>query len=125
MSIKPLSKGGRPRGRVSFNAESATAFGAVVREYRRALGVSQETFAHSVDIERTHFSSIERGKNQPSLWLILKIARGLGISAAALMDGTEALLLEPLQGNRLSSTAALPKPKSEVACTSVRTRSER
>jgi len=125
MSIKPLSKGGRPRGRVSFNAESATAFGAVVREYRRALGVSQETFAHSVDIERTHFSSIERGKNQPSLWLILKIAIGLGIPAAALMDGTEALLLAHSDGKRSSSDEAPPKPKSKGAYASVRARSER
>jgi DNA-binding XRE family transcriptional regulator len=44
------------------------------------------------DIERTHFSSIERGTNQPSLWLILKIARALGVSSADLMAATESAL---------------------------------
>jgi XRE family transcriptional regulator, regulator of sulfur utilization len=93
MSLPQLSRGGRPPGRVSFNAESAVAFGMVVRAHRRQNGLSQEALAHLADIERTHFSSIERGKNQPSLWLILKISKALGISSADLMSKTEQLLL--------------------------------
>lgn len=88
-----LSRGGRPRGRVSFNEESAKAFGIVVRGFRKQIGLSQEALAHMADIERTHFSSIERGTNQPSLWLILKIARALGVSSADLMAATESALL--------------------------------
>lgn len=88
-----LSRGGRPRGRVSFNEESAKAFGLVVRGFRKQIGLSQEALAHMADIERTHFSSIERGTNQPSLWLILKIARALGVSSADLMAATESALL--------------------------------
>ncbi|WP_405054325.1 MULTISPECIES: helix-turn-helix domain-containing protein [Variovorax] len=87
-----LSRGGRPRGRVSFNQESAKAFGIVVRGFRKQVGLSQEALAHMADIERTHFSSIERGTNQPSLWLILKIARALGVSSADLMAATESAL---------------------------------
>jgi DNA-binding XRE family transcriptional regulator len=83
MSKPQLSHGGRPTGRVSFNAESAVA------AYRKELGLSQEALAHMADIERTHFSAIERGQNQPSLWLILKIAKALGISSADLMAQTE------------------------------------
>lgn len=93
MSLPQLSRGGRPAGRVSFNAESAAAFGEVVRTYRRQSGLSQEALAHLADIERTHFSSIERGKNQPSLWLILKISKALGISSALLMSETEQMLV--------------------------------
>lgn len=89
MSKPQLSRGGRPTGRVSFNAESAVAFGGVVRVYRKDLGLSQEALAHMADIERTHFSAIERGQNQPSLWLILKIAKALGVSSADLMAETE------------------------------------
>ena len=87
-----LSRGGRPRGRVSFNEESAKAFGVVVRGFRKQVGLSQEALAHMADIERTHFSSIERGANQPSLWLILKIARALGVSSADLLAATESAL---------------------------------
>jgi DNA-binding XRE family transcriptional regulator len=77
---------------VSFNQESAKAFGIVVRGFRKQVGLSQEALAHMADIERTHFSSIERGTNQPSLWLILKIARALGVSSADLMAATESAL---------------------------------
>lgn len=89
MSKPQLSRGGRPRGRVSFNTQSAVAFGGVVRAYRKEVGLSQEALAHMADIERTHFSAIERGQNQPSLWLILKIAKALGVSSADLMTDTE------------------------------------
>jgi DNA-binding XRE family transcriptional regulator len=77
---------------VSFNEESAKAFGVVVRGFRKQVGLSQEALAHMADIERTHFSSIERGTNQPSLWLILKIARALGVSSADLLAATERAL---------------------------------
>uniref|UniRef100_UPI00403A4697 helix-turn-helix domain-containing protein n=1 Tax=Variovorax sp. BK018 TaxID=3450241 RepID=UPI00403A4697 len=77
---------------MSFNQESAKAFGIVVRGFRKQVGLSQEALAHMADIERTHFSSIERGTNQPSLWLILKIARALGVSSADLMAATESAL---------------------------------
>lgn len=82
MSTPMLSRGDRPRGRVSFNEESAKAFGVVVRGFRKQVGLSQEALAHMADIERTHFSSIEREANQPSLWLILKIARALEETAS-------------------------------------------
>lgn len=80
---------------MSFNRESAQAFGAVVRGFRKETGLSQEALAHMADIERTHFSSIERGTNQPSLWLILKIARALGVSSSDLMAATEDKLANP------------------------------
>lgn len=89
MSLPQLSRGGRPAGRVTFNAESAAAFGSVVRAYRKQIGLSQEALAHLAGIERTHFGSIERGTNQPSLWLILKIAKALGVSSAVLLAETE------------------------------------
>ena len=92
MSKPQLSRGGRPKGRVSFKADSAKAFGQAVRMRRNATGLSQEALAHLADIERTHFSSIERGQNQPSLWLILKISKALGVTSAMLMDDTAAVL---------------------------------
>lgn len=91
MSKPQLSRGGRPKGRVSFNAESAKAFGQAVRGRRKAIGLSQEALAHLAEIERTHFSSIERGQNQPSLWLILKISKALGVTSAALMTDMASL----------------------------------
>lgn len=68
--------------------------GAAVRSFRKQTGLSQETLAHIENIERTHFNSIERGTNRPSLWLILKIARALGVSSADLMMATKGALAD-------------------------------
>lgn len=90
MTLPKKHAGGRPTGRVTFNAESALAFGTATRTRRKLLGMSQELLAHLSDIDRGHMGCIERGENQPSLWLILKISRSLQCSAADLMAATEA-----------------------------------
>lgn len=59
---------------------------------RTEQGIAQEALAQAARIERSHMGKIERGEHMPTLAAILKIAKGLGISAAELMHGTEALL---------------------------------
>ena len=59
-------------------------FGQRVRQLRKATGVSQEAFAHQIDIDRSYFGSIERGERNVSLENICLIADGLGISPAEL-----------------------------------------
>jgi transcriptional regulator with XRE-family HTH domain len=41
---------------------SRRSFGAVVRDERRKLGLSQEDFAEKANVHRTYISSIELGK---------------------------------------------------------------
>jgi len=60
-------------------------FGRRVRQLRQAKGVSQEAFAHSIQIDRSYFGSIERGLRNVSLENICLIAKGLGISPAELL----------------------------------------
>lgn len=83
---------GRPAGATTFEAEPAQAFGAAVRALRTEQGVAQETLANLADIERSHMGKIERGEHMPTLAIILKIARALGLSAADLMRETESRL---------------------------------
>lgn len=80
-----ISKG-RPFGSRSFEPVSAAAFGQVVREIRQAAGISQEDLAHSANLERAHVGRIERGENQPTLWVILKLAEGLSVTPGILVD---------------------------------------
>jgi transcriptional regulator with XRE-family HTH domain len=54
-------------------------FGNRVRQLRKAKGVSQEAFAHAVQIDRSYFGSIERGERNVSLENICLIAAGLGV----------------------------------------------
>src|SRR5690606_41617434 len=72
----------------------ARAFGVAVREARSAQGLAQEVLAEQAGIARSHMGKIERGEHMPTLVLILRIAKGLGCSAAALMAATEAQLSE-------------------------------
>lgn len=60
-------------------------FGRRVRQLRKGQGVSQEAFAHQIQIDRSYFGSIERGERNVSLENICLIARGLGVSPAELL----------------------------------------
>lgn len=84
----PKINKGRPFGSKSFEPRSATAFGQVVRELRLEAGVSQEDLAYRSNLERAHVGRIERGENQPTLWVILKLAEGLGVKPGVLVDQT-------------------------------------
>lgn len=60
-------------------------FGRRVRQLRKAMGVSQEAFAHQIEMDRSYFGSIERGERNVSLENICLIADGLGVTAAELL----------------------------------------
>lgn len=83
---------GRPFGSASFEPESARAFGAVLRHHRTEKGVSQEALAHLASMERAHIGRIERGENQPSLGIVLKLADALGCDAGVLVSETVELM---------------------------------
>ncbi len=79
---------GRPFGSASFEPESARAFGLVLRRHRTQKGVSQEALAHLAAMERAHIGRIERGENQPSLGIVLKLANALECDAGVLVSET-------------------------------------
>lgn len=64
-------------------------FGANVRMHRKATGLSQEQFALRHDIDRTYVSGIERGKRNPTIVIVHKFAKGLGVSVADLFKGCD------------------------------------
>jgi transcriptional regulator with XRE-family HTH domain len=59
-------------------------FGQAVRVHRERLGVSQEELAFRAGIDRTYVSGIERGRRNPSLRSIDRLARALEIDLATL-----------------------------------------
>lgn len=88
MVLGPNIRKGRPFGSASFEPESARAFGAVLRHHRTAKGISQEALAHLASMERAHIGRIERGENQPSLSIVLKLALALGCDPGQLVSET-------------------------------------
>ncbi|MBC2775839.1 helix-turn-helix transcriptional regulator [Rhizobium sp. AQ_MP] len=54
-------------------------FAKNLRKSRQAKGLSQEELAHLADIDRTYISSLERGLYSPTIEVLDKLARALGI----------------------------------------------
>ncbi|WP_424464905.1 helix-turn-helix domain-containing protein [Pseudoclavibacter helvolus] len=66
------------------------AFGDRVRDLRQDRGwSSQEAFANHVDLDRTYVSAIERGRRNPTLEIIVRLARGLEVSPSELLSTIE------------------------------------
>ena len=61
-------------------------FGQNVRKARKTAGYSQEEFADLAQIARSYISDIERGKYSPSLTVVDRIAKVLGIAPGRLLD---------------------------------------
>ena len=51
-----------------------------IKELRRKTGMSQETFALSIGMDRTYYSSIEKGKHNVTIINLHKISKGLNVS---------------------------------------------
>lgn len=61
------------------------AFGAVVRDRRRELHISQEELAAEAGLHRTYISLLERGERNPSLAVMAQLARALEIPLSGLV----------------------------------------
>jgi len=66
-----------------------TYFGQQVRQLRDALEISQEELAFRADLSAQYVSRIERGVQSPSLLVIQKIAKALGMPISELMHHVE------------------------------------
>lgn len=60
--------------------------GLNLRQFREELGLSQEAFADHVGLHRTYISGIERGVRNPTILVLEKLARALGVPAARLLE---------------------------------------
>lgn len=69
-------------------------FGAVVKDYRAKLAISQEELAHRAGLDRTFVSRIERGVRQPTISSLIRLGQALGVSASELISVVEQRLQE-------------------------------
>ena len=63
-----------------------TRLGQNVRRLREAKGWSQEDYADRAGIHRTYVSDIERGRRNPTISVIEKLAKPLEVTAGQLID---------------------------------------
>ena len=63
------------------------AFGFSVKRHRESKDLTQEQLAEKAEIDRTYLSDVERGTRNIGIKNIVRLARALGITAAALVEG--------------------------------------
>ncbi|WP_147535630.1 helix-turn-helix domain-containing protein [Bacillus marasmi] len=68
------------------------AFGIVLKKYRNKQSLSQEKLAINCELDRTYISLLERGKRNPSLGNIFKLANELDIKPSQLIVEVEKLV---------------------------------
>ena len=73
---------------------AAATFGALLRQHRRGLGLTQAELAEAAEIHWKYVSMLERGLRQPTLDVLLRLASALGISASELVAEVERALAE-------------------------------
>ena len=66
-----------------------TRFGAVVRKYRRAKGLSQEELAFQSKLDRSYLGGVERGERNLSFVNVVRLSEGLGVSLRELFKAFE------------------------------------
>jgi len=67
-------------------SDATRILGERVRDRRHALGLSQEAMAAEIGIHWTFLGQVERGQRNLNLHNLLKLARGLGIDPAQLVQ---------------------------------------
>lgn len=63
------------------------SLGKRIHYLRKQRGLSQEDLALECDINRNYLSDLERGRRNPSLLILDRIARGLNITLEELFKG--------------------------------------
>jgi transcriptional regulator with XRE-family HTH domain len=70
-------------------SDTAQRLGPIVRALRSRAGFSQESFSALVNLHRTFMGSLERGRVNPSLETLERLAHGLRMSAWELLQIAE------------------------------------
>lgn len=69
--------------------DARTRFAQNLRRHRLRRHMTQESLGEACDLHPTEISLLERGGRDPRLGTIVKLARGLGIPAAKLLEGVD------------------------------------
>jgi transcriptional regulator with XRE-family HTH domain len=59
-----------------------------IQRIRREKDLSQEEVAHRADIHQTYLSGVETGKRNPSILVVERIAKALGVDVSEIFKPT-------------------------------------
>jgi XRE family transcriptional regulator, regulator of sulfur utilization len=86
------------------------SFGPALRHWRKQRGYSQEKLAVRADIHPTEIGLLERGKREPRLGIITKLAGALEVPPSALFKG---LTFVPSENGHGEFNYELPPPPAD------------
>ena len=61
------------------SGSTASSFGSILREWRRARGASQLELSLLCGLSQKHLSFLESGRSRPSRGMVLQLASALGM----------------------------------------------
>ena len=67
--------------------ELQTLIGARILRFRKDFGWSQSELSRKSGVKASSISSLEAGKINPTIYTLIKIAKGLRVSVSELFDG--------------------------------------
>lgn len=73
-------------GVIGWFVDICLRLGQNIRRLRQSKGWSQEDYADRAEIHRTYVSDIERGRRNPSLTVIERLAKPFEIAPGRLLD---------------------------------------
>lgn len=84
--------------------EAAEAFGLVLRTRRLDARLTQEQLAFEAEIQRVYVSKLELGQYQPTLTMLLTLAKALDCAASDLVVEVEQQLANAHRKQKAAST---------------------
>ena len=78
---------GFPGGRVLLVADPLPKFAANVRRLRAEKGLTQDALAQGASMDPAEIRRIESGRRDPGIRVLSRVATGLGVKPAELLDG--------------------------------------
>ena len=91
-----------------MNSEYRQVLGRVIARRREALSLSQESLAVMAGPCRSTVQKVENGKGNPSVEMLLRITKALGVSLADVIVECER---ELLRNGASRSASAIPDPE--------------
>lgn len=91
------------------------SLGQRVRERRIALDITQQELADALEVTPQHISVIEQDKVAPSVALLAKLAKELGISADYLLSGEEGIITEVIPAIKADKSLTLKAKRALIA----------
>ena len=96
-------------------AEIKELIGARIKSIRDAKGMTQERLAEVMDINSKYLSNIERGKENPTLDMLIKLANALEVEMWEMFDFGHEVSLKELRETMSSFLKELDDEKLRMA----------